>query len=185
MNEQGLFAQGTASLRKENVQILSYQEVMNSPELTELGQSRGLPFMFLEGETLTFQPLDQAIFFVSTFKAANGQKYNILKTLAVSDKRGLVRVPAPALCRIPSLESEQEELFADNLLGKQFAEAEADWLRLQLCCELGQIVVKQRILMHQDRWVTNKETNERERIPDSEDLPNRKQLVCFKFAKAA
>lgn len=181
MNEKNLLASARASLKKENVEMFSFSELSTAPELKELGQNRGLPFTFLEGETLTFESLKDAVFFTSTFKSG-GNTYHILKTFAVSDKRGLVRVPAAALCRIPSLEEERDLLFAENEFGKKLADAEADWLRLVLCCEAGKVKVTKRLMLHQDRWVTNKETNERERVQDSPELLNRKSLVCFQFA---
>lgn len=183
MNEKNLFSNAIAALNNEGVETFNWESIKDSPEIQLLGQNRGLPFSFLEGETLTFQPLNEAVFFTTLFK--QGEKtYKVLKTLAVSDKRGVIRVPASSFCRLPSLEEERTILFDDtNVFGRALAEAESDYLRLYLCCEAGTVKVLRKLVLHCDRWVRNKETGENERIPDSADAINRKTLNCYQFSK--
>ena len=194
MNEgqSNAYLKKVEALRACGSELLNWNEAIASPDFKEYGMNRGLRLQFYVGDVLHFMPLDKAIFFTSTFKSGEN-KYKILKTLCVITHNGVdtVReVPAAIFCRIPSLEKEQEILWKDNALGKQIADAEADYLRLKICCEIGDVIVTWKSgkdgaeTLHTDKWHTDKETNERTCVRDSEDLPEaeRAQLVCYKFA---
>jgi len=197
MNEgqSNAYLKKVEALRSCGCELLNWQEAIASPDFREYGMNRGLRLQFYVGDVLHFMPLDKAIFFTSTFKSG-GSTYKILKTLCVITHDGVntVReVPAAIFCRIPSLEKEQELLWKDNALGKQIADAEADYLRLKILCEIGDVIVTWKSgsdgaeTLHTDKWHTDKDTDERVCTRDSEDLPEseRAKLVCYKIKSAA
>ena len=194
MNEgqSNAYLKKVEALRTCGAELLNWNEAIASPDFREYGMNRGLRLQFYVGDVISFMPLNQAIFFVSTFKSG-GSTYKVLKTIAVITHDGVdtVReVPAAIFCRIPSLEKEQEILWKDNVLGKQLADAEADYLRLKLLCETGSVRVTYKSgsdgaeTLHTDKWHTDKDTNERVCVRDSEDIleSERAKLVCYKFA---
>lgn len=196
MNEgqSNAYLKKVEALRATGSELLNWKEAIASPDFKEYGMNRGLRLQFYVGDVLHFMPLDKAVFFTTTFKSG-GNTYKILKTLCVITHDGVdtVReVPAAIFCRIPSLEKEQDLLWKDNALGKQIADAEADYLRLKICCETGDVLVTWKSghngaeTLHTDRWYTDKDTDERVCVHDSEDLPasERISLTCYKFAAA-
>lgn len=180
-------------LRASGVSLLSWKQANESPDFKEFGQNRGLRLRFNKGDILHFPSLEKAVFFTTSFKSG-GKTYQVLKTLAVvesSAHESLVReVPAAIFCRIPALETEQELLWKDNSLGYRLASLEADYLRLQLLCETGDIKVTWASGrdgepdMHTDRWYTDKDTGDRVCVHDSEDLPakDRIRISCYRFS---
>ncbi len=197
MNEgqSNAYLKKVEALRACGSELLNWEEAIATPDFKEYGMNRGLRLEFYVGDVLHFMPLNKAVFFTSTFKSG-GNTYKVLKTLCVITHDGVdtVReVPAAIFCRIPYLEKEQEILWKGNAFGKQIADAEADYLRLKICCETGDVLVTWKSgkdgaeKLHTDRWYTDKDTDERVCVHDSEDLPEseRVSLVCYKFAPVA
>lgn len=196
MNESNktLLSKAVAQLNEDGTKFLTWKEVKESPEFREYGQNRGLRLQFHKGDVLHFPPLESAVFFTTDFKSRDGNTYHVLKTLAIieSAKWGKVvrQIPAAIFCRIPSLIEEQNLLWEDNALGHQLAEQEADYLRLKLLCEIGDVTVTWvsgedgEKTMHTDRWHTDKETGERVCVYDSPDLPDSERAILrvHKFA---
>lgn len=174
------FDQAVNQLLAEQTPTIKWEDILNSDEVKNLGQNRGLRFSLIKGDTLVFPELSKATFFLSRGKIGS-TAYAVLKTFVWSETlQEVLRLPAPILCRVPSLQEEQEILWQDNSFGKRLAEAEGDYLRLKLCCEAGKVLVKDELLLHQDQFKL--ENGQRVRIPDSPDLEHRRILRCFKFA---
>lgn len=180
MKTSEMFSAKINELKVLGIQTLSREQIAKDPNLMNLGTNRGIPFDFIEGEVLAFPEV--AVYWVQHVTIRK-EGYDILKCLAYSDKRGVIEVPAPSLCRVPSLDEERQILFENNDLGKKLSEqGKPDVYRFDIVHDLKKIKVTERITtLHQDGFSIG-EDGVRHRIPDSPDLPNRRSITCYKFA---
>lgn len=193
MNEvnRNLISSKVDALKASGIEMIAWEQAIKLPEFREYGSNRGLRLTFDKGDVLHFTKLKDAVFFTTSFNS-NGKTYKVLKTLAViegSKGTWCREVPAAIFCRIPSLLAEQDILWENNSLGYQLATAQADYLRLELLCNAGDVKVTWvsgqdgQPNMHTDRWYTDKETGERVCVKDDPELPEKERipLRCFKF----
>jgi hypothetical protein len=163
--------------------LMGIEQAKKDPDFIQSGQNRGGGFTPINGEVFEFPALEKMHFFFTEF-TRDKKTYKVLKVLAQSSIRGIVEFTVAKLFYCPSLLSEREELYKDNLLGRQLADAGNDYKRL--------VLVSGKILefhsrndkdFHEDYWVTDKDTQVRTKVVDSPDLPpsKRKSLVCFKI----
>lgn len=177
MNGSNLYDAKINELKNNGVQILTREDILKNPDIMFLGENRGIPFDFIEGETITLP--ENPIYWAHKFHIRK-EEYVMLKCLADSDKRGVIEIPAPIFCRVPALEEERQLLFEDNDLGKKLSEQMPDVRRLDIVHECKKIHITQKLTLHQDSFSVD-EAGVRHRIPDSPDLPNRRNLTCYKF----
>lgn len=181
MNEIKAIAAKKSNLQSSGVKMLSFEEIMKDPEFLHSGESRGIAFTLREGEVLVFEELDKAAFYYTTFLARDKKEHKVFKTIAYSSIRGAIEFPLAKLCYAPSLDTERDKLYdKDNSLGRMLAEAGSDHARISIVAG-KKVEAFGKETLHQDYWRTNKETNEREKIEDKEDLPYRKPLLCFRL----
>ena len=180
MKSEELFAAKVGELKINGIQILTREEILKDPNIMLLGDNRGIPFDFIEGEQLTFP--NNPVYWVHRFRVRK-EDYSMLKCLAMSDRRGVIELPAPIFCRIPSLDEERQILFENNEVGKKLSEQMPDIRRFDILHDLKKIQVSSRITtLHQDGFYTD-EAGVRHRVPDAVDLPNRRPITCYKFVK--
>lgn len=180
MKSEEMFAAKVNELKNHGVLILTREEILKDPNILYLGENRGIPFDFIEGEVLTLP--EKPVYWVHHFQVRK-EDYSMLKCLAISDRRGVVELPAPIFCRVPALDEERQILFENNEIGKKLCERMPDIQRFDIIHDLKKIKVVERITtLHQDSFQTD-DAGIRHRIPDAVDLPNRRSIVCYKFAK--
>ena len=170
-----------AAMMAGGASLMSYEDLMKDPELLHLGENRGTRFTFVVGEHVEFPDPKTAVFFTTSFTGADKKVYKVLKVLAVSSLRGVIKVPAAALCCAPFLEEEKAELYKDNELGRRLADQQPDYQRLMIVVgHTVDVFYKSKDQeFHTDFWKTDGDV--RTHVEDSKDLPKRKNLTCYKF----
>ena len=161
--------------------VMGIEEAKKDADFLQSGQNRGGGFTPIEGEVFEFYPLEKMHFFFTEF-TRDKKTYKVLKVLAQSSIRGVVEFPVAKLFYCPSLLSEREELYKDNLLGRQLAEAGNDYKRIILVA--GKVIEfhsRNDKDFHEDYWVTDKDTQVRTKVVDDPTLAKRKSLLCFKI----
>lgn len=178
MKSNEKFDAKVAELKINGIQTFSKEEVLKNPDLMNLGENRGIPFSFMVGEVLT---LPETMVYVPHSFTRDGTQRFTLWFLAESQYRGVIEVPIAIFCRVPSLESERELLFTEeNALGKSLSEQIKDVRRGDILHDRKTVTVFNRMQLHQDSWYTD-DAGVSHRVPDSEDLPNRRTLWCYQF----
>ena len=163
--------------------LMGIEQAKKDPDFIQSGQNRGGGFTPINGEVFEFPALEKMHFFFTEF-TRDKKTFKVLKVLAQSSIRGIVEFTVAKLFYCPSLLSEREELYKDNLLGRQLADAGNDYKRLVLVAgKILEFHSRNDKDFHEDYWVTDKDTQVRTKIVDSPDLPpsKRKSLVCFKI----
>ena len=84
-------------------------------DLFAIGEGKGIPFEFKEGEMITFRPYEENDLIVRISKL-NGKEYKLLSVIAESNIRGEVEVPLSIFRRIPALEEDRQRLVRDYSL---------------------------------------------------------------------
>ena len=178
MKDNQKFEAKIAELSVSGIKTFTKEEILKDPDLLSLGENRGIPFSFIEGEILTMPEIMK--YTVRTY-TLRGETRKSLQFLALSNLRDVIEVPVSIFCRVPSLESERAQLFVEeNALGKKLAEQMPDIRRADVLCAKKTVTVFKRVPLHQDSWYTD-DAGIRHRVPDSEDLPNRRILWCYMF----
>jgi len=88
-------------------------------ELYAIGQGKGLPFEFLDGETITIDPFDQCVIVVR-HSELNGKVYSMLSVIVDSDMRGEdLEVPLSIFRRVPELAEDRAWLVEDSPINEK------------------------------------------------------------------
>ena len=88
-------------------------------ELQAVGQGKGLPFEFVDGEVITFDKFEESVIVVR-HSELNGKTYSMLSVVADSNKRGKdLEVPIAIFRRVPELPEEREWLVKDSALNER------------------------------------------------------------------
>lgn len=93
--------------------------VSDLDELQSIGQGKGLPFEFVDGEVITFDKFEDCVIVVrhSEFQ---GKIYSMLSVIADSNKRGKdLEVPMAIFRRVPALQEEYDWLVNDSPLNER------------------------------------------------------------------
>lgn len=102
-------------------------------ELQSMGQGKGLPFEFLDGEEITFDKFEECVIVVR-HSELDGKKYPMLSVVADSNKRGKdLEIPLSIFRRVPILPEEREWLLKESPLNeKMIRNSLGDLARLML-----------------------------------------------------
>ena len=184
MNEKQLRENAIQRLSNSGTKVMSFTDIQSSKELSKLGANRGGAFRFIKGEVFTFDPIETAQFYTTSFIGRDDKEYFILHMLCKSSIRGWIGVPLGKFCFKPFLIEEQNKLYnGGNVLGQLLAGDITDFQRAILLCEAHIVEVFDEMPLHQDYWKTDKTTGQRTHVEDSNDLDYRKPLHCFLFKK--
>lgn len=170
-----------SAMMASGASVMSFEDILKNPELMTLGENRGSRFTFVQGEHIEFPDAKTAVFFTTSFTGNDKKTYKVLKVVAVSSLRGIIKVPAASLCCNPFLEEEKASLYQDNDLGRKLAEQQPDYQRLMTVSgHTVEVFYKSKPdEYHSDFWKV--EGDQRVHVEDSKDLPKRKSITCFKF----
>lgn len=107
--------------------------VSDLDELYTIGQGKGLPFEFVDGEVITFDKFEESVIVVR-HSELNGKIYSMLSVIADSNKRGKdLEVPMAIFRRVPELPEERNWLTNDSSLNEKMLRASmSDLARLFL-----------------------------------------------------
>lgn len=109
-------------------------------ELFALGEGKGLPFEFKEGEIVEFPKFEECDLIVRISKL-NGKEYKLLSTIATSNMRGEIEVPISIFRRTPAIEADRKRLVEGSALTEQLLQNNlSDIARLQIVSSKSLIV---------------------------------------------
>ena len=152
-------------------------------ELYAIGQGKGLPFEFLDGEVITFDKFDQCVIVVR-HSELNGKTYSMLSVVADSDKRGKdLEIPLSIFRRVPELSEERAWLVEASPLNERMLRQNlSDLSRLLMLAGNKLSIDSSRKVARADFRTENGKTV-RLKEKDILALPveDRKKFTCYKI----